>query len=431
MNNIVFVPFTQGQLQIDLSNKTLIKNGKPVSIKATYNMSKWWKESLTPLNIETIAYIAIRLPNMPIGQWGLLNAVSDTGELTADDLYLNNRPIESLKYKGFYIVCGYERFVVNEQGLIKDNYTGDIANIRLHQAGRVKKTQYWKCTVNNHIKGTVTIGRYRVMLLAFVSPPSNPAKLDVNHINGISDDDRLENLEWATRQENSYHAYSTGLREDNKHVEVYDIITKEVDTFFSMGECSRAHDSNPSTIFHRCYNDYRVYEGRFLFRFKDSDKPWPAINEELLSTQATPSVVAYDIFNGELTVYKNATDAVQNCRGSMNPATVNNRANAGDSEDGPNNKPVHGYHFYRTWNIPEPLPHYNEDQIAYFNWCHENDKQVKMGFYVTNVKTGERVFANGHHEVKDIIGVQLSHNPIWRLGEPVKGFVIERIYESY
>ena len=37
------------------------------------------------------------------------------------------------------------------------------------------------------------------------------SKLDVNHINGIKTDNRLENLEYVTRSENLKHAYKLGL----------------------------------------------------------------------------------------------------------------------------------------------------------------------------------------------------------------------------
>ena len=105
----------------------------------------------------------------------------------------------------------------------------------------------YKVVYNNHGYQMVGASRpmpyvHRMVAETWLDNPNNYR--DVNHINGVKDDNRVENLEWVTHSQNLSHAYRTGLHSKANPIRIVE--TDEV--FDSIRECARQIGCAPSNI---------------------------------------------------------------------------------------------------------------------------------------------------------------------------------------
>lgn len=94
------------------------------------------------------------------------------------------------------------KYAVSNMGRVKNTHTNYIFSPRDNGRGYLYVDLY-----KNAKSKRLYI--HRLVAQAFI--PNHENKSEVNHINGIKSDNRLENLEWCTPSENRKHAYENNL----------------------------------------------------------------------------------------------------------------------------------------------------------------------------------------------------------------------------
>jgi hypothetical protein len=108
-------------------------------------------------------------------------------------------------YEGIYEVSNLGRVRSLDRVKIGSRHNsklkGKLLSLRIINHGYCAVVLY---NTNSNISKTV----HRIVAEAFIANPEG--KKEVNHINLIKDDNRVENLEWCTRSENMIHAGKNG-----------------------------------------------------------------------------------------------------------------------------------------------------------------------------------------------------------------------------
>ena len=121
-----------------------------------------------------------------------------------------------------------------------------------------RKTKAGYPEVSVVIKGKQRLMRvHRLVAMSFIPNPEN--KPQINHKDGVKDNNHISNLEWCTPSENITHAWHTGLISKGDDWEEKDVVVRarvDIDEKAKFYEACKKRGETPSEVIRRMMEKY-------------------------------------------------------------------------------------------------------------------------------------------------------------------------------
>jgi hypothetical protein len=141
---------------------------------------------------------------------------------------------------------------------------GRVYSLLSNKIKKVSVGKFWYGHLalnNNRVRKEYLI--HRLVAIAFLENKEN--KPQVNHINGMKSDNRVENLEWVTQSENQIHALDAWLKKRKKTFQ-YDMEWNLLNTFKSLAEAGKFLNKTSTNIW-KCCNWWRKQAHWYIWRY--------------------------------------------------------------------------------------------------------------------------------------------------------------------
>jgi hypothetical protein len=187
-------------------------------------------------------------------------------ELETEEL---NDEVEIINNEKWKTIVDFPNYEISTNGEVRTKEYYDSRN-HLRKSKLLEKqvnnAGYEYVILSNDIEKHKTLTVHRLVAKTFFNDYCD--NLEVNHINGIKTDNRIENLEMTTHCENIKKRYEIGNDGNNyKEVEQYDLDGNYIKTYKSSYEAEKMTGISRTCIGGCCRNEHHT-AGGYIWKFK-------------------------------------------------------------------------------------------------------------------------------------------------------------------
>lgn len=161
------------------------------------------------------------------------------------------------------------------EGLYQISNLGKVRSLKFHRQNIIRELQPFRnlkgyLRVELHKNNKNKIHMVHILVAQhFIPNPEN--KKQVNHINAIKTDNKVENLEWCTPSENIKHSWENGLQKGSaKKVEQYDTKGNFIREWENQTKAAKKLNINQGNI-SSCCLEKRTEAGGYVWRYKKEE----------------------------------------------------------------------------------------------------------------------------------------------------------------
>lgn len=271
-----------------------------------------------------------------------------------------------------YKIPGIDNYLINKKGEVYNTTRKKFLKPIKNGRGYVSFVLY----IKNKRKA---IFRHRLLASTFLPNPDN--KTEIDHINGLAGDDRLENLRWVTHKENVNYWHKDQRTYLRRPIILRELYNKKDIVFNSHIEACKYLKVHRYEVLRRLSCKFGfVFKDGTQIKWKDDDRKFPVIKDikEAIEYYSNENKIKlYNHFTKEEKIFDKMKDACSFL--SISPSTLTMKINSRAVRIFPSGWEAKYFNDNTPWSAPT-----------------EYDlKRIKSGgidhrpIVVTNVKTGQ------------------------------------------